>query len=112
MDHTVSSFEESSGVVIAGKSKRVHRPTVEMVDLHGDLPHLWDDQGDHVNLSFCAVCSSPLLQIVPDSPLMVTSLLTSRRWSAARIPMYNTFVKGPIETATQLKCVAPYCPGG
>jgi hypothetical protein len=40
MDHTVSPLEESSAVVLAGKPKRAHRSTVEVVNLHSDPPHL------------------------------------------------------------------------
>ena len=44
MNHTVSPLEESSAVVVAGKPKRVHRSTVEVVNLHSDLPHLTGNQ--------------------------------------------------------------------
>jgi hypothetical protein len=40
MDNTMSPREGSSAVVVPGKPKRVHRSTVEMVNLHNALPHL------------------------------------------------------------------------
>ena len=41
----VSPLEESPRVVVQWKARCVHRPAVEMIDSHGDLPRPRSSQG-------------------------------------------------------------------
>ncbi|MBN2392929.1 MAG: hypothetical protein JXR84_19515, partial [Anaerolineae bacterium] len=57
MDHTTSPLEESAAVIVAGKPKRIHCSTVEVVNLHGDFLQLPGNQ-ERASIDYLLPCHS------------------------------------------------------